>query len=100
MTVGRAGRRPVIALLTDGRGNVARDGTTDRDRAAVDGAAAARLVGAAGIAAVVIDVSPRPGPAVARLAAAMGATYLPLPLADARGIAGAVRAASETARTP
>ncbi len=100
MTVGRAGRRPVIALLTDGRGNVARDGTTDRDRAAVDGAAAASLVGAAGIAAVVIDLSPRPGPAAARLAAAMGATYLPLPLADARGIAGAVRAASDTARTP
>ena len=90
--VGRGGRRPVIALLTDGRGNVARDGATDRARAAADSAAAARLVRAAGIAAIVIDVSPRPGPAAARLAAEMGATYLPLPMAGARGIAGAVRA--------
>ena len=92
--VARDGRRPVIALLTDGRGNVARDGATDRARAADDSAAVARLVRSAGIASVVIDVSPRPGPAAARLADEMGATYLPLPLANARGIAGAVRAAT------
>ena len=95
--VARDGRRPVIALLTDGRGNVGRDGALDRARAAADSAAAARLVRSAGIAAVVIDVSPRPGPAAARLADDMGATYLPLPLANARGIAGAVRAATSPA---
>ncbi len=91
----RDGRRPVVALLTDGRGNVARDGIADRVRAAEDALAAARQLRAAGVACVVIDVSPRPGPAAARLAAEMGATYLPLPLADARSIAGAVRAATE-----
>ncbi len=96
-SVARDGRRPVIALLTDGRGNVARDGATDRARATSDSAAVARLVRSAGIAAVVIDVSPRPGPAAARLADEMGATYLPLPLANARGIAGAVRAATSPA---
>ncbi len=95
--VSRDGRRPVIALLTDGRGNVARDGATDRARAAEDSAAVARLVRSASIASVVIDVSPRPGPAAARLAEEMGATYLPLPLANARGIAGAVRAATSPA---
>ncbi len=94
----RAGRRPVLALLTDGRGNVARDGTLDRARATEDGLAAGRAVRSAGIAAVVIDVSPRPGPAAARLASEMGATYLPLPLADARGIAGAVRTVTEPDR--
>ena len=90
----RGGRRPVVALLTDGRGNVARDGSTDRARATGDAHAVARHLRAAGVASLVIDVSPRPGPAAARLAAEMGATYLPLPAADARGIAGAVRAAS------
>ncbi len=92
--VARDGRRPVVALLTDGRGNVARDGATDRARAAEDAHAVARHLRAAGVASLVIDVSPRPGPAAARLAAEMGATYLPLPAADARGIAGAVRAAA------
>ncbi|WP_309242774.1 VWA domain-containing protein [Lichenibacterium dinghuense] len=96
----RDGRRAVVALLTDGRGNVARDGSADRARAADEAHAAARLLRAAGVACLVIDTSPRPGPAAARLAAEMGATYLPLPMADARGIARAVKSAAEPPRTP
>ncbi len=91
----REGRSPVIALLTDGRGNIARDGTADRPRATQDSLAVARLIRAAAIAAIVIDVSPRPGPQAARLAAEMGAGYVPLPHADAGAIAGAVMAATE-----
>ena len=96
--VTREGRSPVIALLTDGRGNIARDGTADRPRATQDSLAVARLVRAAAIAAVVIDVSPRPGPQAARLATEMGAGYVPLPHADAGAIAGAVMAAAEPPR--
>ncbi len=90
----REGRSPVIALLTDGRGNIARDGTADRPRAAQDSVAVAGLIRAAAIAAIVIDVSPRPGPQAARLAAEMGAGYVPLPHADSGAIAGAVMAAT------
>ncbi len=96
--VTREGRSPVIALLTDGRGNIARDGTADRPRATQDSLAVARLVRAASIAAVVIDVSPRPGAQAARLATEMGAGYVPLPHADAGAIAGAVMAAAEPSR--
>ncbi len=94
----RDGRSPVIALLTDGRGNITRDGKADRPRATEDSLALARLVRAAAVAAIVIDVSPRPGPLAARLATEMGAGYVPLPHADAGAIAGAVLAAGETAR--
>ena len=86
----REGRRPVVAVLTDGRANVTRDGAGDRARATAEATEAARLIRAAGWAALVIDVSPRPGPAAAALASAMEAGYLPLPQAGAGAIAGAV----------
>ena len=96
--VTRDGRNPMIALLTDGRGNIARDGKADRPRATEDSLAVARLVRAAAISAIVIDVSPRPGPHAARLATEMGAGYVLLPHADAGAIAGAVMAAAEPSR--
>ena len=55
------GLTPTIALLTDGRGNIALDGTADRARAeaeARDGRAAWRRHGVRG--AVVIDTANRP----------------------------------------
>jgi magnesium chelatase subunit D len=42
---------------------------------------------------VLIDTSPRPQPAAAQLAEAMGARYLALPHADARAVSAAVRVA-------
>jgi len=38
-----------------------------------------------------LDISDRPNPRAGRLAEAMGATYLPLPRADAGVVAAAVR---------
>ena len=54
--------------------------------------AAARQVRAARLAALLVDTSPRPHPASARLAAAMDARYVPLPYADAAALSRAVRA--------
>jgi magnesium chelatase subunit D len=89
----RRGQTPVVVLLTDGRANIARDGTPGRAQAEADALAAAQRFRAGGSTALLIDTSPRPNPAAAALAAAMGARNLPLPLADAARLAGAVQGA-------
>lgn len=88
--VRRKGQTPSIVLLTDGRANIARDGTQGRERAGEDATKAARALRGAGFAAVLVDTSPRPGPAGAALAHEMGARYLPLPHADAVALSRAV----------
>ncbi|MCX7894222.1 MAG: magnesium chelatase ATPase subunit D, partial [Burkholderiales bacterium] len=88
----RRGGTPVLILMTDGRANVARDGSGGRARAFEEALASARLVRALEISALVIDISPRPQPQGRELAKEMGALYLPLPHADARALNDAVRA--------
>lgn len=90
--VRRRGQMPTVILLTDGRANIARDGGQGRPRAEEDAIGAARQLRAAGITAVLVDTSPRPGPAGAQLASEMGARYLPLPHADATTLSKAVLA--------
>jgi magnesium chelatase subunit D len=92
-TIRRRGDTPLMILLTDGRGNIARDGDADRVRAEQDALSAARRVRAAEFMAVLVDTSPRPRPGAERLAAEMGARYLALPHADAAMLSQAVRAA-------
>jgi magnesium chelatase subunit D len=46
----------------------------------VDALASARLLRAAGFPSLVVDTSPHPHPSAQKLAAEMGARYLPLPL--------------------
>ena len=92
--ISRHGETPVVVLLTDGRGNVARDGATGRARAGEDAMAAARQMRLGGFTALLLDTSPQPQPAARRLAQEMGATYLPLPYAGAQLLSQAVRAAS------
>lgn len=84
------GRSPRIALLTDGRGNIALDGGADRAAAEADATRAARLIAEARVPAVFIDIATRPRPEGARLAAAMGARYLALPRGDARALDAAL----------
>ncbi len=84
------GMTPTICLLTDGRANVALDGRGDRVAAAADAEAVARGCRAAGMAALVIDMSRRPHPALQSLAATLGAPYLPLPRADATAISATI----------
>jgi magnesium chelatase subunit D len=80
-----------VVLLTDGRANIARDGTPGRAQAEADALAAARRFQADGFAALVLDTAPRPSPQAERLAAALGARYRPLPYADAGRLSAAVR---------
>jgi magnesium chelatase subunit D len=91
----RAGMTPIVTLLTDGRANVAADGSFDRARAEADAIAAARRIRAAGHAALLIDTAPRPDERTSRLGAELGARYLKLPRADAAGLAAMIQ---ETAR--
>lgn len=90
------GRTPFVVILTDGRANIAADGSAVRARATADAQVAAKAIGAANIAAAFVDISARPGPEGAALAAAMRARYLPLPRADAATMHAAVRAAQES----
>ncbi len=92
-TIRRSGRTPVVTLLTDARANVARDGGTGRQHAEADAMASALILRASGVAALLIDTSPRPNPFAARLAAEMRARYLPLPYADASSLSRAIREA-------
>ena len=93
----RAGTLPVIVFLTDGRANVARDGKGGRAESMRDALDAASKFRASNLSSVLIDTSPRPEPMARRVAEALGARYVPLPVVDARAIAGAVALARETA---
>ncbi|HSF65765.1 MAG TPA: magnesium chelatase subunit D [Paracoccaceae bacterium] len=92
LTRGR-GMTPTVALLTDGRANVALDGRGDRAAAMEDAARLARLLAATGVPAVVIDTATRPQAELRTLSARMGATYLALPRADAGRLSAALSAA-------
>ncbi|MEM8759370.1 MAG: magnesium chelatase subunit D [Pseudomonadota bacterium] len=92
----RRGQSVGVVLLSDGRANIARDGTPGRGPAQADAEAAARGLAATGAASLVIDTSARAARTGARarpearsLADAMSARYLALPGAGAESIAGA-----------
>lgn len=89
------GFSPVIIALTDGRGNIALDGSANRTTAAQDAAQIAQAIAAQGIESIVIDTSNRPEPALRKLAVALRGRYVPLPRADARKLSQAVSAALE-----
>lgn len=94
----RRGGSPIVVLLTDGRANVARDGAGGRAKAVDEAVDAARRLRAGGHAALLLDTSPQPAAAAQALAAAMAAAYVPLPRADAEGIARPVRAMAGAGR--
>ena len=87
------GLSPALALLTDGRANIALDGTPGRATAASDAEAMARRLSHLGLSSVVIDTAARPGRDGTALAGWLNAQYLALPRADARHLAAATDAA-------
>lgn len=87
------GLTPTLVVLTDGRANVALDGSTNRVRAMDDAEQMARGFRAQGIQTLVIDMSARPQRGLKALAGQFDGTYLPLPRADAQALTGAVSAA-------
>ena len=82
-------RTPFVVVLTDGRGNIALDGTADAGAAKRDAEGAARAMKAPG---VLIDISARPREEGRAIAALMGAKFVALPRGDAFGVRDAVRA--------
>jgi magnesium chelatase subunit D len=86
------GMTPTLALITDGRANIALDGRADRQQAGADAMRLARAVRGQAIPGLVIDMSPRPQRQLEALAAEMGAPYLPMPRADAGRLSTAVSA--------
>jgi len=90
----RRGESPTVVMLTDGRGNVARDGRTGREAGQADATRAAKVFGSAKISALFVDTSPRPHDLARSLARAMSATYVALPFADAASLSRLVGAAN------
>lgn len=99
-SVRRRGPTPLVILLTDGRANIARDGTPGRARAADEAGQAARAFRAAALTALLIDTSPKPQPQARALALEMGGTYLPLPYAASATISQAVKSAVRNTGDP
>jgi magnesium chelatase subunit D len=94
--VRRGGGTPLVVFLTDGKANIARDGTADRSLALRDAESAAGAMKLAGVRTLMIDLSDARGGPARKIAEAMGASYLPLPHADAARISQSVAAAMKT----
>jgi magnesium chelatase subunit D len=91
--VQRGGGTALVVLLTDGRANIARDGSPGRARALDDALAASRGLAGLGCATLLIDTAPQPSEPARAMAAAMQGRYVALPHADARAMAGVVSGA-------
>ena len=91
----RKGLTPTVITLTDGRANMALDGTADRGQAATDAQTVARALRAARVDSIVIDTGKRPEPSLSKIAEILGGNYIAMPRADARRIAGAVASTLE-----
>ena len=93
-SLARRGQSPLVVLLTDGKANVARDGSGGRERAQEDAMQSARQLAQAQVPVLLIDTSPKPQQEAATLARAMRARYLPLPHAGSAQLAQTVRLAT------
>ncbi|MEM7720045.1 MAG: magnesium chelatase subunit D [Pseudomonadota bacterium] len=89
------GLSPLVAILTDGRANIALDGSVDRTRAKEDAKGIARWMRHAGVPSIVLDLGMRPHPALAALACEMGANYTPLPRGTAERMSETLNAAMD-----
>ena len=89
-TAERRGLSPVLIVLTDGRSNVALDGSGHRGRAAEDATRIATQIAAAGIESIVIDCGRRPDRSLSQLALSLRGHYTSLPRADAQSLSRAV----------
>ena len=88
----RKGETPIVVLLTDGKANIARDGTAGRGPAASDALDAASQLRSIGVSVLLVDTAPQAQSSAEQLAAAMGAQYLALPYGGAQSLNEAVRA--------
>ncbi|HKJ15855.1 MAG TPA: magnesium chelatase subunit D [Xanthomonadales bacterium] len=89
--VERRGRRPVIVVMTDGRANIASDGTPGHAQATEDAENTAKFMQARRWETLFIDTSRRPRRKAREIADALGAHYLPMPHASAHTLNDAIR---------
>lgn len=96
-SVRRQGSTPILVLLTDGSGNIARDGTPNRTLAREQLGHAAALYRSHRLKTICIDIARRPREQVAALAADLGADHHVLRHASAAALSDVVYASmSET----
>jgi len=91
LQIRRSGSSPLIVFLTDGRANIARDGMAGRARAEQDALAAAAQLAAQRLPVLFVDTSPRGEPMARRIAEAMRARYVPLPMSNAEALGALVQ---------
>lgn len=89
------GLSPLIAVLTDGRANIALDGSANREKASDDARQMARWINAMRMPAIVLDVGKRPHPVLSTLATEMGAKYMALPRGTADRLSETLGAAMD-----
>ena len=87
----KRGRTPLLVVMTDGRGNVTREGEASVARAREEALESSRRVRGTGIPTLLLDTGPRARPRVRTLANEMNARYLPLPRLDAAGVSRQVQ---------
>ncbi|MEO1537546.1 MAG: magnesium chelatase subunit D [Pseudomonadota bacterium] len=80
------GLSPTLAVLTDGRANIALDGRPDRAQAGEDARTMARWIRGYGLPAIVLDVGTRPHASLSDLAREMGGQYMALPRGTAERV--------------
>lgn len=85
------GRSPLLVFLSDGRGNIALDGSAKRTEAASDGEQAARHLKSKEHPVIFFDTARRPGPPSRKLADDLGASYYFLPRVDGEQVSKLVR---------
>ncbi len=88
----KRGMTPTVAILTDGRANIALDGTANRSAAGEDADKMAKSLRSHAVDCLVIDMSNRPQQALKQLSETLLAPYVPLPRADAQRLSSAVSA--------
>ena len=88
----RLGHSPSLVMLSDGRPNVTLQGQGGRAQALEDALTLARVWRSHQLPAIWLDTSARPEPQAQQLAQAMGAHYVPLPMANSNRMAQAVQA--------
>ena len=86
----RKGLTPALVFLTDGRANIAKDGSPGRPKAMEDAQKSARAASYYSFKSLWIDTSPQARDEGKALAAMLGSMYLPLPNAGANEVSQAI----------
>lgn len=86
----RKGLTPALVFLTDGRANIAKDGSPGRPKAMEDAQQSARTASHYSFKSLWIDTSPQARDEGKAIAALLGSMYLPLPNAGANEVSQAI----------